>query len=374
MRPAARLPQVDGLRAVAALWVVAFHGVLASRASLGFPGAHLLAASGWKGVSLFFVISGFCLYLPVAGGRGGGFSARRFLGRRARRVLPAYYVSLLLVAALHLALESRLPVTRLGLGGTLLHTLAHATMLHTVIPAAFNSLNGVYWSLGVEWELYLAFPLLVALAARRGLAMTLALIAGVNTVYLAAVSTAVPALWPGADPMLIGSVLPNQFPARWIEFGLGMLAAQLFTSGWLRRLSPLWPLALAAFAAVPLAGGVAGNVLTGLLFFFVLCVSLGDGSPVGRLLAARPLVAVGAISYSLYLVHEPILNLLAGVARTIGLSATATIPVLLLALPLVLAVAWGLYRVAEVPVLRPAPSGGRPARARVAPVPESPGL
>src|SRR5690348_11481008 len=96
-----RLAGVDGLRAAAALWVVFFHIRSFSQAKFAHvPGLDLFLRSGSTGVSLFLVLSGFCLYIPFAGGRTDRFRAGRFFLRRCRRLMPAYYVSLVLAVAI----------------------------------------------------------------------------------------------------------------------------------------------------------------------------------------------------------------------------------------------------------------------------------
>src|SRR3979411_2644760 len=100
--PISRLAGVDGLRAAAAMWVVLFHIRVFSGAHLPFQPLDLFVRSGSTGVSLFLVLSGFCLYLPFAAGRSGRFKTWSFFVRRARRLLPAYYCSLGLALALNL--------------------------------------------------------------------------------------------------------------------------------------------------------------------------------------------------------------------------------------------------------------------------------
>ena len=86
MSSSERLPGVDGLRAVAALWVVLFNMAAFSHAQFPqVPGLDLFLRSGSTGVSLFLVLSGFCLYLPFAGGRAARFKVGEFFRRRCRR-------------------------------------------------------------------------------------------------------------------------------------------------------------------------------------------------------------------------------------------------------------------------------------------------
>src|SRR5438034_9463824 len=90
-----RLPGIDGLRAAAALWVVFFHIYAFSGANFPqIPGLDQFLRSGSTGVSLFLVLSGFCLYVPFAAGRTGRFKTGTFLRRRCGRLMPAYYASL----------------------------------------------------------------------------------------------------------------------------------------------------------------------------------------------------------------------------------------------------------------------------------------
>src|SRR5450759_748020 len=101
-------------------------------------------------------------------------------------------------------------------------------MLHTLFPSTFYALNGAYWSLGLEWQLYLALPLLVLGARRFGLTKTLAGAALVNVVYrLALAGVIAVGILPG-DSLLATTVLPNLLPGRWAEFVLGMVAAELY--------------------------------------------------------------------------------------------------------------------------------------------------
>src|SRR5438105_8547852 len=124
-----RLRGVDGLRAVAALWVVLFHIHAFSGAHIGLiPGVDLFLRSGSTGVSLFLVLSGFCLYLPFAGGRSSRFKTGAFFRRRWRRLMPAYYASLPVSLALTLTGGTRLGFPHLTWSQTAFHILTHATL------------------------------------------------------------------------------------------------------------------------------------------------------------------------------------------------------------------------------------------------------
>src|SRR5713226_4628312 len=307
----ARLTGIDGLRAVAALWVVLFHVHLVSKAT--------------------------------------------FSVRRAKRVMPAYYTSLALVVPLYIAFATPLGGSRhLNLADTAWHALTHATMTHIFFTSTFYSLNGVYWSLALEWQLYLTLPLLLLGILRFGFAKTAACAIGVNIAYWIALHLAV---WRGVvpnDPLLLGTVLSNQFIGRWAEFALGMIAAELYVTGrlqWARPLRFVAPLLLPAILVasyLPMT-----TVLTGAAFFLLVCLVLASSNWVSRLFSWRPLVALGLMSYSLYLVHHPILKVLTYVIRTRLHAAPNEVFFLLVlfGLPMVLAAAWVLFMTAERPTL-----------------------
>lgn len=350
-----RLVAVDGLRAFAAVWVVLFHVHLVSGASFGsVPLLDLFWSSGWTGVSLFLVVSGFCLYLPYAGGRQGRFAAGEFLKRRAWRLLPAYYASLAVVIPLHILVARSLGgASGLTISATLWHGALHAAMLHLFVPDAFYSLNGVYWSLALEWEWYAALPLAVLAAARWGVFRTAVAAIAINLVYSGLLLVAQYLNWLPNTGLLTGAVLPNQLYGRLAEFALGIVAAELYVSGrlgWAHRVRHLAPL---LFPAVLIACKLPlSSVSFGAVFFVLLCIVLSGDGYVARAFGARPVVALGLMSYSIYLVHHPMLQVLGGLSRKfLHVPPTTEFFVLLAAVPFILLAAWVFFLVAERPTL-----------------------
>jgi peptidoglycan/LPS O-acetylase OafA/YrhL len=348
-----RLAGVDGLRAIAALWVVLFHIQAFSEARFPWvPGLDLFLRSGSTGVSLFLVLSGFCLYLPFAGGRAHRFKVGQFFWRRCRRLMPAYLVSLLGSLALAVGAASLLGTPPLSFGEAAWQLVTHATLIHTLFPSTFYTLNGAYWSLGLEWQLYLGLPLLVIGVRRFGLARTLSVVIAINVVYRLGLALAIRSHSLPDDPLLNGSVLPNQLPGRWAEFALGMLAAELHVSGRLSIIRARW-FALAILLLVPasllIAGWDLSHLLYGGAFFSLLALVLKDDNVITRVTSWKPLVAVGTMSYSLYLVHQPIVQGLAHVIRTAApsLSGMAVFGILLALTPLILLLAWVLFTTVE---------------------------
>lgn len=358
-----RLRGVDGLRAAAALWVLLFHMHAFSQSSFPqIPGLDLFLRSGSTGVSLFLVLSGFCLYLPFAGGRTGRFKVGRFFIRRCRRLLPAYYASLAFALLLELFAADWIGSPGLDLPGAAWQALTHLTLTHTLFPDAYFRLNGAYWSLGLEWQLYLGLPLLVWGVRHFGITRVLVTVTVVNLMYRIGLF-ALERTLTGPESGPVVALLPNQLPGRWAEFAFGMLAAELHTRGqaqiWARRLKFL-PVLL-----VPLA--VAGSnwpeshILYGMVFFVLLILVLNSSSVANKVFSWRPLVAIGTMSYSLYLVHQPIVQGLAHFLQVSGgASSNTAFLILLLTTPVILVLAWILFITVERRTMTSGPSPASP--------------
>ncbi len=338
-----RLAGIDGLRALAALWVVLFHVRAVSGGRIP-DGVDTLVRSGSTGVSLFLVVSGCVLYLPFAAGRLERFATRDFLRRRYHRLVPTYYASIAVALGLAVAasfLGQPLPSATALTG----QVAAHVLLVHQFMPATFYGLNGAYWSLGLEWEFYLMLPVLIAAIGRWGVRRTLGGVLLVNVVYrlgLAALSAA--GVLP-AHGTLVADVLPNAFPGRWGEFALGMAAAELYKRGqvglWARRLR--WSLPVTIPLAILTAGNPLAHLLYGLVFFTMLCLVLSGHGVFSRVVSFGPLVLVGTMSYSLYLIHGPVLGLLGAALRRTHPTPDTLFVELIAALPVVLIATWALF-------------------------------
>jgi len=361
--PATYRPEIDGLRAVAVLGVIVHH--LNTR----------LLPGGYLGVDIFFVISGFVITGSLARRPAASLADLMlgFYGRRIRRLLPAMLLCVV-ITAVALCLVNPEPGQMLGVGWRALFGSSNL-ILHRLAVDYFRSaaeLNPFThtWSLGVEEQFYLLFPLLVWFSgfARHGRAghrrlrwLLLPLVVISFAVFLERL---------GVDEPAAYFLLPGRF---W-ELGVGCLLFLLVVpadgaaaSGRGRQADPLavasgddagpagsglLPWALVAllglvilmalplrFGAVPVAAAVALTTL--------LLASLRPGGAAHALLSRPPLVFLGLISYALYLWHWSVLAL----ARwTVGVNA-ATIP-LLLALILLLAVL--SWRFVEEPLRRSA--------------------
>jgi len=291
-------PEIDGLRALAVVPVLLFHA--------GFG----LVAGGFAGVDVFFVISGFLITSIIHREiRDGSFSVVAFYERRARRIAPA----LLLVCAVSIpfALMWMLPEELNNFGKSLYAVNVFASNFlfwgQTGYFAPSTELMPLLhtWSLAVEEQFYLVFPLLL-LGLRRASAATALKV----VLALVALSFAMTQLLARADPAANFYLLPSRFWELGVGAALALVRAERLDLA-KRRREVLSALGLAAIVAsylfVPQSAFFPGwtTVPVVLGTALVLAFARGD-TAVGRLLSLKPLVAIGLISYSLYLWHQPV--------------------------------------------------------------------
>lgn len=343
MSKAGYRPDIDGLRAFAILSVIGFHA---------FPTA---VPGGFVGVDVFFVISGFListiLYAEFRrpGATAGGVIAG-FYGRRIRRIFPSLLVVLI---------GCYLAGYRILVPGEFTHLAQHAMAgagfcLNLVLAREagyFDTQSFAkpllhLWSLGVEEQFYLLWPLLVWLAFRLRLGFRR------TAVFLGALSF----FWCVTKPVDAGATGENFFlpQMRFWELMVGAAAAAFYPGaraalGRTRILSNVLALAGAAFlgcslwlvnqrmdipnlwSLLPTAGAA-----------LVICA--GEATWVARMLSHRILVWIGLISYPLYLWHWPILSF-----AQIYLGETGELMPKLAAIGISFLLAWATYRFVETP-------------------------
>jgi len=295
-------PDVDGLRAIAVLSVVVFH----------FAGERL--AGGYLGVDIFFVLSGYLItriiHKEIVDGH---FTMSGFYERRVRRIAPA--LLFLLAVASVVAIFVLLPADLEGYGKALLATLAFVANIYSwrdtdyFARAAEDKPLLHMWSLGVEEQFYILFPLILAFVVRRWPRLALGFVAVLTA---ASFVLNVLALKAGA-----ASPAFYLFPTRAWELGCGAMVALALpaTSGSPRAM--LAPSILSGVAILAIAFSLVhpappwpmlpDAALAVAATAILLRVGNSTSTPVTRLLSLKPLVWVGLISYSLYLWHWPII-------------------------------------------------------------------
>jgi peptidoglycan/LPS O-acetylase OafA/YrhL len=353
-RGATRVPWLDGIRGGAACFVVLHHMWLT--AWPGFPNDNGPWYLGWllyghMAVAVFIVVSGFSLALvPMANGGTLPGGMRRFVRRRAWRILPAYWAALILSVVLTAGLL-RPDLGAASIGRTF---VVHGLLLQDAIGS--QTPNGALWSIAVEWQIYFVFPLILLVGRWTRPAIAVAVTA---LAVLAAHTVA-----SMGSPFDKIDHLTPQFLAL---FALGVLAVHVGTGERGARLRrPFGFVALGAFGAfvaLALTEGspwvVANFFWMDLLFGIGVAGALtlmhaGGAAPARRLLASRTAIFLGLFSYSIYLIHDPILSVLSHYAfGPLGLPPLAMFAVTLaIGFPLILALCYGFHLLFEAPFLR----------------------
>lgn len=322
--PQLHIPFLDSLRGLAALYVVLNHAyghmIMENDSTLPPLLRYVYHAMlfGHFAVDVFIVLSGYCLMLPVARSGTlrlrGGFSG--YISRRAWRILPPYYLSIvvsLLVYALLAYCRTRglgvsVPLRTWSAGGL----LSHLVLIHNLNPAWDGQINGVLWSVGTEWQIYFVFALLLLPLWQR---------IGFSKMF----GVALVATWlPYA--VFHAHLFQDACPWYVVLFATGMAAAFIGESQDTRAIEmrrmltlTIWPVMLAASTILlawfgtthnslvildPLVGIAAASAIA------MLAVRT-NATPqllVVRLLNSRPMATLGAFSYSIYLIHDPVLS------------------------------------------------------------------
>lgn len=349
--PANRVEWLDGVRALAALFVVLHHAWLMTVG--GYPLTDGPWFTDWLvyghlAVSVFIVVSGYSLTLSPAKHamhiQGGGWG---FLRRRFWRIVPPYWAALALVSLLISAgVTGPANGTDYSSRDFLVHFFLVQDTFGNVSP------NGAFWSIAVEWHIYFLFPLIVVCFRRYGVGIVLILVTGLVVAQ-----------------HLLGSVIPlvekfDRFtPIYLVLFAAGAAAAWLVrrAQGARTGLAIAIVLSVSVVTFMVLAGG---ERTTGAYFWVdllvgtataALFVALAQGRMLwlARLLSTRPLASVGAFAFSLYLIHAPVLAILTSyVINPAAMdSITSLALLLLLGCPISVGAAFLFFLVFERPFL-----------------------
>lgn len=376
-----RLRSIDALRGAAALGVVLYHAagtIVLPASSSGIERwtiqpVQWFSSFGYTGVFLFFVISGFCIHLQWARVAATGATPQihflAFWKRRARRLYPPYLAALALYLIIA-AFTSRVEFNAFYVWDVSLHLL----MLHNLDARTVYSINGVFWTLAIEEQLYLAYFLLLFLRRRFGWARALLCCALVRV------------LWFACAPLLKSAFsyevpLTESALSHWFTWALGALCVEaavglILLPAWCRKLRSAIIVLLAAVCLsylLPLAGSspvlhefglLLLHPLWGAGFFLLVCCAVNKeqsrqsnsptltdsttptNSQASRFI--RWLAFIGVFSYSLYLTHQLVImeSYLFFVLRL-----PTTLTPLILTTPACLVFAWMFFRVCERPFL-----------------------
>lgn len=313
-----KIDGLTGLRGYAALWVTVFHAVGFVPAIFWFPPINFsyVAFTGQTGVDIFFVLSGFFLALPFLQNPDKKIEFFHYMHRRCARIFPAYYFQITILFILSL----------IGYYSTALisNWIAHILMVHNFSSAWSGFINGVWWTLPIEFEFYIALPFIILAIKRFGSIKILTSLICIAISYKINIMH----MNVGAD-IAYKSWLLNQLPGSMDLFSCGIGAAiihmklakeskrsiisfYLMTIGiigmvamlhWLRNIPKesywsghyllfLWGILHGSCVALLVIGIALVNRISRVLFSNRLCIFMGE------------------ISYGVYLWHMPVMLLI----------------------------------------------------------------
>ena len=350
-RPGDYRPDVDGLRGIAVLAVVAYHA-----------GMESIASGGYVGVDVFFVVSGFLITRLLADEyrQSSSLDFAAFYARRARRLLPALYVLIASVVAASFFVLTPVDGGPQSVARSALAALAfqanHWFLTHTggyFDEPAHNLPLLHVWSLSLEEQFYLVWPPLLLLALRgwqgrfaREIVALTGLLSGLLCAWLSTGwrASAFYMMAPRGWELSVGALLALSLPLASRHGEISKVRGSMGGALGLAGLASIFIAICGSTAETPYPGlatllPVAGTAAV------IMGNALAPGSLVRRLLSLKPLVGVGLVSYSLYLWHWPLLVL----GRAGGVDEFDA-PLSSLALfGLSLGIAWLSYRYVEKP-------------------------
>lgn len=305
---------IDVLRGFAAMLVVFYH-VLAHREWPGFPSGGLaeVPKTGWVGVDLFLVISGFVIsHTALNGHAKGGEWRQAYVERRLRRILPLYLATM--AAYMFLVNPDVLRLAWMPVW----HILSHLGFVHNLWHETHGSINSPNWSVGLEMQFYVLIAIATPWIARSPLWKVFVVWASIGLAWRFGSTLVFP---PGNSNPMLQFIYASQLPGTLDEFVFGICIAKLLHGGYLaynpQRLAA-W--AAAAVALLTLASLTAvpevqywKSSLSIILWRPLACAGFAcliacvvmlpfDGGWI-----MRPLRYLGEISYGIYLWHIPVL-------------------------------------------------------------------
>jgi peptidoglycan/LPS O-acetylase OafA/YrhL len=355
------LDVLDRLRGIAILIVFLFHAFGATfgtdhlawngffrdfRAAPVFLGL-LPLTLGWIGVPIFFVVSGFCIHLSHLKSSSKNF--KLFFVRRFFRIYPPYFVALAFFAFLF-------PFSRVQHDPVqVAQILSHFSLLHNIAGRLVFGINPSFWSIAVEVQLYLLYPFVLLCSRKLGWAKSLMIIGSVEVLL-----RGTEALLGTSQGRALPSLIVHSPFYFWLSWGMGAYIAEAYLKAQQpKRVCPVWfwPLmVLAAYFYKPLfpfcslfAALSAANYLAFVLF-----------SPVAQspipIQFRRHLSFLGVISYSFYLIHQPLVAVVPRAVRKFfpqyGSNSLLFLSLYVVVYVIIVLIAWSFFRLIERPSIQ----------------------
>ena len=364
-----RLAYIDGLRALAVIVVVLFHA--GDRSGLTGVAIWILAL-GKLGVDLFLVLSGFCLFWPLVKSGSGAIKPlelKVYAKRRFRRIAPPFYAALLInilvsyfIFRISWRSEAAGEIQKVFPWNgqkSWIDLFSHLTLLHGLVQGCTHTFDGAFWSLSLEWQFYFLLPIIVWIARRSSVLLACGFVFAVTIGFRTAVKI--------IDPGLIWVDIWNENGlSRWAEFACGVAvaaysagafsaaASQFFKMiGHIFSVTALWCLVI--FLMLKKPNFYLHPILWGLACGSLVIAAKRPGG-FRRFLEHPLLVRLGTISYSVYLIHGSVFQLVAILLIKLNASPSIrTITNFAVAFLLVPVVSILFFLLFEKPFLNPTP-------------------
>ncbi len=350
------LQKIDFLRGIAILMVFVFHSESAlypdflvltykQNGIINAPGVKSLIlnlsppAFGWTGVTLFFIISGFLIHLGYLRNQDS-FSIRTFYSKRFWRIFPAYWLALFFFCFCTGGFWLYF-FYRTGFENFVLHVFA----LHNLLPATFYTINPSYWSIAVEVQLYLIYPVLLYVRKRIGIGKTFILI------LLLSLTT-----------LMLEIIFDNKnvFGYRysviefWFEWAAGAYMAEAYFND--KRILKNAGLLISLLLLLLLIPGKY-FVYTNYFLIYIATLSwvifidwlLGNKKIKMESRFSKLIINIGLCSYSIYLIHQPFLFDMVNFFNIISNKHLTRILNIVPAFAVIFLISWSLYQYVELP-------------------------
>jgi peptidoglycan/LPS O-acetylase OafA/YrhL len=359
-----RIPAIDGLRSIAVLGVLwvhiwSFYDNIPWKVGVDL---NRIISFGGNGVDLFFVISGFCMYL-MYGSKVKEFSTGSFLNflkLRWLRIAPAFYVLIVIESLRLLWITGNLPIRQ---------CFYHLLFLNIFIPK--NIFSPHYWSLATEFHFYVLFPFIFLFTKNYKQIL-------IRTVILMIICLIIRIFLfkeHQADIALRETISSPEIWYRFIEFGFGIIAAIVFIH---YKILPRWISGAKGFI-IGLIISYSGRIFmsTDFVNYFgkMAFVFRAFGEPVmtlgfglmllnvvtsdnmfSKILSLKPFLFIGKISYSMYLWHFLLALYISEYCKThFGINLMSMNLCLLLSLSILVMISWISFRLFEAPYFRKTP-------------------
>ncbi|WP_431293738.1 acyltransferase family protein [Pedobacter sp. P26] len=312
---------MDGLRGISAIYVMFYHAQLFTGHTNDYLKStlkplNIFLSFGHFSVAIFIVLSGFCLTIPIATSERkelrGGF--KRYISRRFTRIIPPYYAALLIFLVFifsvpimqtiqNTAWDSKIPVT---LGSI----ISHIFLVHNFSREWILKIDGPMWSVATEWQIYFIFPLLLWVWRKYGL-LTSFILANIIGVAVALKLSLIHPWYLGLFAMgMVGAIICFSKELVYVN-----LRSKL---NWSKasKISTLLIFALMIFISFRTTRDIISETLTGffitvIIINFTLIEINNYKRPLFlKLCNSKTAIFLGAFSYSIYLIHSPILGYL----------------------------------------------------------------